>query len=433
MLLKFHVSMVFFTGGGKYVVSVELSKMGGANFSGRSLVVHMSVLHITVGVFKEILAIESVKAALLTVRLDPDVLDNIAHLTPVPHINTNLLGLTVSNEVLTSMTTPLPVLQSPSIVPFNGIDKKYHPATNLKVNRLRILDYLLDYPPCAIEEYPEAASSPEGAVGHQFTIDPNNFYHPKFNIQYLFGDRHGGVDNVYCGELLLHAKLGKPVLCNKLYTTCRGLKPIGTMTQVEHYVLGYCVIYRMNVILIMFDKKNILMELVSLCVHGKWQEFEMETWDSRGMKSITGLPVQFRHIHGYGFNIWIADAHKGQALGAGMYCQKVCKDLFQSYPTESTKILKDLTPYDHLKQFYHLYTVHFKHNIYNLQKQESVSGDILNAMLSLSSMSKIDINLIKNTINGGGPKAKVYHPESLIPLHIWQASPSLTNGNEQSH
>ncbi|TFK38321.1 hypothetical protein BDQ12DRAFT_588888, partial [Crucibulum laeve] len=51
-------------------------------------------------------------------------------------------------------------------------------------------------------------------------------------------------------------------------------------------------------------------------------------------------------------------------------------------------------------------------------------------------------------INNGGPKAKawlkdeldgkfiipaIYQPASLIPLHIWQALPSTTNGNEQSH
>ncbi|KJA20386.1 hypothetical protein HYPSUDRAFT_1092632 [Hypholoma sublateritium FD-334 SS-4] len=79
-------------------------------------------------------------------------------------------------------------------------------------------------------------------------------------------------------------------------------------------------------------------------VHGKWQEFEIETWDPIHMKSIvaarafttsqsssehlilftrifeiatedTGQPVQFHHIHGAGFQTWIADAHKGQALG----------------------------------------------------------------------------------------------------------------------
>jgi len=29
----------------------------------------------------------------------------------------------------------------------------------------------------------------------------------------------------------------------------------------------------------------------------------------------TSLPIQFKHIHGQGFETWIADVHKGQGLG----------------------------------------------------------------------------------------------------------------------
>lgn len=36
--------------------------------------------------------------------------------------------------------------------------------------------------------------------------------------------------------------------------------------------------------------------------------FEIATLD-------TNIPVHFHHIHGDGFLVWIADAHKGQALG----------------------------------------------------------------------------------------------------------------------
>lgn len=36
--------------------------------------------------------------------------------------------------------------------------------------------------------------------------------------------------------------------------------------------------------------------------------FEIATLD-------TGIPVRFQYIHGFGFLVWIADAHKGQALG----------------------------------------------------------------------------------------------------------------------
>ncbi|KAF9003543.1 hypothetical protein BDQ17DRAFT_1425039 [Cyathus striatus] len=184
----------------------------------------------------QIEAIASAKAALLTVGLNPDVLDDISrshtisHVDPVSHINTDSSASgALSDEVSTSTT---PVLHDGDNPPcgsvtshhpatlFNSIDKKYHLTTNLKINRLLILDYLLNYPPGAVEEYLESALSPEGAVGHRFTIDPENFYHPKFNIQYSLGDRHGGVENVYCGELLHHAELGKPALCEKLYTTC---------------------------------------------------------------------------------------------------------------------------------------------------------------------------------------------------------------------
>lgn len=171
-------------------------------------------------------------------------------------------------------------------------------------------------------------------------------------------------------------------------------------------------------------------------VHGKWQEFEIETWDPIHMKckrSIsvllaanksfqqpliiiaarafttsqsssthlilftrifeiamedTGRPVQFHHIHGAGFQTWIADAHKGQALGldtvsfwfpcyviaiyqywyycpigAGLFCQKLCSNLVGNCPIEPGKLLRELSPYDHLRRFFRLCTVHFKRNI----------------------------------------------------------------------
>lgn len=52
--------------------------------------------------------------------------------------------------------------------------------------------------------------------------------------------------------------------------------------------------------------------------------FEIATSD-------TNIPVHFRHIHGDGFLVWIADAHKGQALGEfGFQTPLVCtsEDVF---------------------------------------------------------------------------------------------------------
>ncbi|KAF8994773.1 hypothetical protein BDQ17DRAFT_1251365, partial [Cyathus striatus] len=211
-------------------------------------------------------------------------------------------------------------------------------------------------------------------------------------------------------------------------------------------------------------------------VHGKWQEFEMETWDTNGMKSIvgarafttsqsvrahfilfkrifdfatkiTGLPVQFQHIHGTGYYIWIADAHKGQALGVGLYCEMLCQDLKINCPVEPARRMKDLTPYDHLRRFYRLCTVHFKRHINYLRSYETT--EVIDAMYSLASTTMHDITPICDIIrNSGTGKAKAWlndklktkfvipainQKQSLIPLRVWQSSPSSTNGNEQSH
>ncbi|KAG1825587.1 uncharacterized protein BJ212DRAFT_1255897, partial [Suillus subaureus] len=60
-----------------------------------------------------------------------------------------------------------------------------------------------------------------------------------------------------------------------------------------------------------------------------------------------------------------------------------------------------------------------------------------------------DLNATLNIIWNGGSKASawlrdkldsmkfalpaIYQPSSLIPLHLWRASPAMTNGNEQAH
>ncbi|KAF8157089.1 hypothetical protein B0H34DRAFT_798402 [Crassisporium funariophilum] len=211
-------------------------------------------------------------------------------------------------------------------------------------------------------------------------------------------------------------------------------------------------------------------------VHGKWQEFEMESWDTQSTKSVvsarafttsqsamahlilftrifdiaqadTGLPVQFYHIHGKGFRTWIADAHKGQALGSGKFCQKLCERLNGHCNLESVpRPLRELTPYDHLRRFFRLCTIHFKRKIHEIRSH--VSPDVASAMYSLISCEPHDIEAAFNVINAGGPKARawlkdkqdakfalpaIYRPASLIPLHVWLASPPSTNGNEQAH
>ncbi|KAJ6478012.1 hypothetical protein DFH09DRAFT_1108430 [Mycena vulgaris] len=91
------------------------------------------------------------------------------------------------------------------------------------------------------------------------------------------------------------------------------------------------------------DRRKLSLDTAFKRLKGKWQEFEMETWELDRMKSLigtrafttsqsaqahlilftrifeiaqgdTGTPCRFRHIHGEGFELWITDSHKGQAL-----------------------------------------------------------------------------------------------------------------------
>ncbi|KAG1788472.1 uncharacterized protein HD556DRAFT_1245206, partial [Suillus plorans] len=112
-----------------------------------------------------------------------------------------------------------------------------------------------------------------------------------------------------------------------------------------------------------------------------WQEFEIESWDVDHMRSVvgarafttsqtakahvilfqrifeiastnTGLPIMFHHIHGTGFKTIIADSHKGQGLGLGMYCVQLCHSVTAQCIYEPHCRICDLNPYDHLQHFF---------------------------------------------------------------------------------
>ncbi|KAF8187531.1 hypothetical protein BJ912DRAFT_926768 [Pholiota molesta] len=156
----------------------------------------------------------------------------------------------------------------------------------------------------------------------------------------------------------------------------------------------------------------------------------------------TGSHVQFKHIHGDGFLTWIADAHMGQALQLCMELDGYC-----SLETPFCR-LSTLSPYDHLRRFFRQCIAHFKRKIQELGSH--ISPEVKAAMLSLASAEPHpDLDGAFKIIENGGPKAKAWlkdkrvtnkfalaglcQPLSLIPLDVWKASPSTTNGNEQSH
>ncbi|KZV94541.1 hypothetical protein EXIGLDRAFT_748607 [Exidia glandulosa HHB12029] len=208
-----------------------------------------------------------------------------------------------------------------------------------------------------------------------------------------------------------------------------------------------------------------------------WVEFEMEEWDTATSQSVTlcrafitsqtaeahqllfreifriaeqdtGRSAQFRHLHGRGLEIVTADEHKGQAKGLGLFLVEIARELLMPDPYEPEKRLCDLTAYDHLARILRLCIVHFKRNILKLKGH--VAEPVLAAMFSLASTEPhADFEGAKDIIRRGGKKAAdwlhdkekgapfalpaLYFPLSKIPLNVWLAGKSNSNGVEQKH
>ena len=148
-----------------------------------------------------------------------------------------------------------------------------------------------------------------------------------------------------------------------------------------------------------------------------------------------------------------------------MFCQSLSKVLGSFCEYEPHRRLRELDPYEHLRRFFRICITHFKRNIHDIGTH--VSPGVKAAMLSLaSSEPHPDLEGAFKIIENGGSKAKgdhfadslmktnvfnlaawlndkrvtnkfaipaLYQPASLIPLGVWRASPSTTNGNEQAH
>ncbi|KAF8997410.1 hypothetical protein BDQ17DRAFT_1429090 [Cyathus striatus] len=155
-------------------------------------------------------AIASAKALLLSVGLNPN-LDNVTPLDDLESTPSDSFAtLPLLSDYTPSTTHAEPI--EPHIV-----------ATNVFIHKQLTIDYLIDHPLGEIVEYPEAASSLQGIIGHRFTVNPSDYYNTKFNIQYSLGAPRGAINNVHCGMLLLDDE-NHSVLCVNLKETCKGLK-----------------------------------------------------------------------------------------------------------------------------------------------------------------------------------------------------------------
>ena len=66
------------------------------------------------------------------------------------------------------------------------------------VNRQMKIDAVVYHPLDAIVEYPETGATPGSAIGHIFSVNPQDFHHPRLNIQYSLGGIQGGRAHVTC-------------------------------------------------------------------------------------------------------------------------------------------------------------------------------------------------------------------------------------------
>ncbi|KAF8583185.1 hypothetical protein K439DRAFT_1507081, partial [Ramaria rubella] len=199
----------------------------------------------------------------------------------------------------------------------------------------------------------------------------------------------------------------------------------------------------------------------------KWQEFEIEAWFSEYLRSIvvargfttsqsaaahhilfrrifaivhkdTSKVVQFRHIHGVGFDTFMADGHKGQASGLILCCEEICRNMAGYCSIEWSKALHSLTPYKHLARMYQYCFSHFTRNVHGLRAH--VSANVRGAMMSIASAEPLpDFEGTLKLIRSGGKKAidwlkdkesssgfalaALYQPASKIPIDVWKASP----------
>ncbi|KAJ7883686.1 hypothetical protein B0H14DRAFT_2250388, partial [Mycena olivaceomarginata] len=60
------------------------------------------------------------------------------------------------------------------------------------INRQNYIHALVHHPVGSIVEYPETGASKGVGIAHKFSVDPENFCHPKESFQYSLGDSHGG-------------------------------------------------------------------------------------------------------------------------------------------------------------------------------------------------------------------------------------------------
>ncbi|KAJ7586090.1 hypothetical protein C8J56DRAFT_1052445 [Mycena floridula] len=161
----------------------------------------------------------------------------------------------------------------------------------------------------------------------------------------------------------------------------------------------------------------------------------------------TGQLIKYQHIHSpsipsrVGILHWVMDQDRGQAKGLGLHLQEVARleagnkpDLHQPWHN-----LAELGPYEQLHRLIRICVAHFFRNIH----RSKASEDCKTKMRSLSCINHLDLqktidflnteNWIQDKITSKFAIEGLCQKSSFIPLDIWQAGDSTSNGVEASH
>ncbi|GLB33432.1 hypothetical protein LshimejAT787_0103900 [Lyophyllum shimeji] len=171
------------------------------------------------------------------------------------------------------------------------------------------------------------------------------------------------------------------------------------------------------------------------------------------VKLDTGHNLRWRHIHASspedtdGLILqWGADQHSGQAKGLGLYLQKIAQQYPMKYDLhEPHRLLKDLSPYEHLHRIFRLCFVHFMRNI----RACSVPEEVRNLMRGLCCMThdnwdgtlnkiqalggKPAIDWVQNKVASKFAFEAICWERSYIPKAVWVSGDSNTNLVESVH
>ncbi|KAF8957977.1 hypothetical protein BDZ97DRAFT_2078861 [Flammula alnicola] len=171
------------------------------------------------------------------------------------------------------------------------------------------------------------------------------------------------------------------------------------------------------------------------------------------VKEDTGRFLRWRHIHGSDIEEtdnmilqWTGDQHGGQAKGLGLHLQNVAKRFPEKYDLhQPDRLLRTLSPYEHLRRLFRLCVVHGMRNI----RKITASEQIRNLMRSLICMEHRDWDGTIAAILRSGNKAAVdwvndkirskfafeamCWKKSFIPKLVWKAGEKESNLVESGH